>query len=315
MTLIDAAEVRTRLWLTALLVLVALGGAGLASAADRPQKEAQRPELTWRADRNAQPWISALADELQTVDGFVVDLSRHGRDVLGRATALDVDHMNEAVAAGDQVSNELDDAVGHMLAVREDALATIEEWRLGPPARTLFEQLAGAATGAQEVSASWQGLAADAQRVAGLVDALLRHDGLVFRATTAGRQANWDDALSFLQQALVPMVEATEIRNVLASNATVDTLDDLLERYRAFDGALTDLYTYIRDTGRREGRDFDALQTEVDRAQAALPVDTSAMSVIVAEAAGPSITEALVAIERSHGDILEALAGLRSSEP
>ena len=50
-------------------------------------------------------------------------------------------------------------------------------------------------------------------------------------------------------------------------------------------------------------------------AQAALPADTSAMRVIVAEAAGPPLTEALVAIERVRGEILEALAATETPQP
>ena len=304
-----------RLWWTTLLVLIALGGAGLAAAADRPQNSLHRPELTWRADQKADPWIAALAHELKIVDGHIVGLSRHGRDVLGGITALDVERMNDALDAGDQVSLELEVALGRLASVRAAAQAAVDESRLGAPTRSIFDQLTSAAASGQQLTAAWQGLGADARRVAGLIDALLRHDGLVFRATTAGRAANWEDALSLLQEAQASLAEATEIRNGLALRLNTDTLDDLLARYRAYDAALTALYTYIRDTGRTEGADFDSLEAAVDRAQAALPADTSAMSVIVAEAAGPPLTDGLLAMERVRGVILEALTAAASSQP
>ena len=306
---------KMRVWSTTLLVLIALGGAGLAAAADRPHNALSRPELTWRADQRAEPWIDVLAHELALVEVRAAGLSRHGRDVLGRINALDVERMNEALAAGDLVFVELQPAIGRLLNVRDSGLAAVEEWRLGPPTRSRFDQLGSAVESAQTVVGSWQAIGTDARRVAGLIDSLLRHDGLVFRATTAGRAANWDDALALLEQAKGPLGEAAEIRDVLATGLNTDTLDDLLDRYRAYDASLTAMYSYIRDTGRREGREFKALEAEVGRAQAALPADTSAMSVIVAEAAGPPLTDALVAIERARGDILDALAVAESDQP
>jgi hypothetical protein len=312
MTVLRARSVRLRMWWTTLLVLIALGGAGLAVAADRPQNPLQRPELTWRADRDAQPWIDALARQLALVDENVLGLSHRGRQVLGRITALDLESMNEALADGDQLSADLDSDVEQLIALRDEALAQVDEWRLGPATRTLFAQLGSATGSTQQVATYWRDLAGHARWVAGLVDALLRHDGLVFRATTAGRQANWDDALIFLEQAKGPIREATDVRDHLSATVNVDTLDDLLGRYRAYDEALTAMYRYIRDTGRMEGRAFDALQADVERAQAALPAETSAMTVIVAEAAGPPLTDELVAIEGAHGDILDALAAVEA---
>lgn len=303
------------LWWTTLLVLIALGGAGLAVESDRPHNPLSRPEITRRADQRAEPWIDALAHELAIVEGHAAGLSRHGRDVLGRITALDVERTNEALAAGDRASVELQPATERLLAVRDSALAAVEEWRLGPPTLGRFDLLTGAAESAQQVVGSWQGIGTDARRVAGLIDSLLRHDGLVFRATTAGRMANWNDALALLERANGPLREATDIRDVLATGRTTDTLDDLLARYRAYDAALAAMYAYIRDTGTRQGREFEALEAAVEQAQAALPTDTTAMRVIVAEAAGPPLTDALVAIEHVRGDILDALAAARSDQP
>jgi len=299
-----------RLWWTALLVLIALGGAGLAVAADRPQNPLQRPELTWRADRAAQPWIQALTDELTIVDRDVVEISRHGRQVLSQLQALDLEPMRSAQAAGDEIIGGLTVMLEHLSDVRQNALVALDVSRLGPSTRTAVELLSSATVTAQQVPAHWRDLATDGGRVAGLIDALLRHDGLVFRATTAGRQAQWDDALEFMSQAADPLRNATEVRDALADGGDVATLDDLIGRYRTYDEALVALYTYIRETGRQAGERFDTLQRAVERAQQALPTDSRTMSVIVSEAAGPSLTEALVAIEAAHGDILEALAAV-----
>jgi len=299
-----------RLWWTALLVLIALGGAGLAVAADRPQNPLERPELTWRADRAAQPWIQALADELALVDRDIVELSRHGRQVLSQLQALDLEPMRAAQAAGVEVSGGLTVTLERLSDVRQKALLAVDVARLGPLARNALLLLSDATVTAQQVPAHWRDLATDGDRVAGLVDALLLHDGLVLRATTAGRQAQWDDALEFMSQAADPLGDATEVRDALADGGSVATLDDLIRRYRTYDEALIALYTYIRETGRQQGAQFDTLQRTVERASQALPTDTRSLSAIVSEAAGPSLTEALVAIEAAHGDILDALAAV-----
>jgi hypothetical protein len=303
------------MWWTTLLVLIALGGAGLAVAADRPQNPVQRPEITWRADRNAQAWMRLVAQDLGPFDAQVVQLSEAGRHVLGSLQGLDVESMNTAVASGDAAALQTEGAIGSLLALRAQAATAIEEWRLGPQTRDLVAQVSAATVSAQQVNASWRGLAADANRVAGLVDALLRHDGLVFRATTAGRQSQWDDALSFLQEAAGVLADATATRDRLAQVVNVDTLDDLLARYRSYDSALVALYAYVRDTGNQTGSDFEALKKDVDDAQAALPADTTVMSLIVSEVGGPTVTDALIAIEQAHGEILAALAAIKELSP
>ena len=314
MNVFAVRRVRMRLWWTTVLVLVALGGAGLAVAADRPHNPLQRPELTWRADRDAQVWIQALAAELAVFDQDVVALSTDGREVLSQLQALDLERMRAAQAGGDGITIRMDVAITRLSNLRREALEAVDESRLGPGARTVLEQMTSAALSAQQVPTFWRVLSEDSGRVADLVDALLRHDGLVFRATTAGRQAQWEDALGFLDQAAGPLRDATVVRDELGGRGSVETLDDLLDRYRKYDAALAALYTFVRDTGRQEGERFDDLQQRVERAQAALPTDTTFMSVIVSEAAGPSLTQSLVAIERAHGDILEALAAVAAAD-
>lgn len=299
------------MWWTTLLVLMALGGAGLAVAADRPQNPLQRPEITWRADQDARPWIEALADQLELVDRDLVDLSEHGRNVLRSLQSLQLDEMSEFAAAGDDLATSLEDKLATLTAARAQAHANIEVWRLGPQTLDLFEGVMLAIESAEQLPARWAGLAADAREMADLIDSLLRHDGLVFRATTAGRAGEWDSALASLAEAAGPLGAARQIRDALdAEKLDVTTLDDLMSRLAAYDEALIALYTFVRDTGERSGSQFEALQAEVDRTQAALPSDTTALSVIVGDGAGPTLTQALLDIEQAHGAILDAIGAV-----
>ncbi len=307
MSVVPVRGVRLRLWSTALLVSIALGAAGLAVAADGQQNPAQQSSSTWRADQHARPRIQAMTEQLALIDQHVIELSAAGRDALGRLQALDRAGMNEALISGDEVSAATDTAVARLLELRAETYAEIDESRLGLPARDVLDRIGTAIRSTQQVSTHWNGLAAEARAVGGLVDALLRHDDLVFRATTAGRESRWADALDLLAGAEMELAEAAAVRDRLAASTDARTLTDLLGRFGAYDGALGELYAYVRDTGRQEGDDFMQLEAGVDRAQAGLPADNRVLTVIVGEAAGPALGTALVGIERAHADILAAL--------
>jgi hypothetical protein len=304
-------RLQLRLWWTALLVLCALGGAGLAVAADRPQNPVQRPELTWKADHEAAPWLNGMADKLATIDSEVANVSDAGRTVLGSLQSLAADDIAAAIADGDAAVAAVDDDVTALSTSARAAVTEIDASRLGPEAQAQLAAVQQAVDSAIHVPNIWNDVATEGRRVGALIDALLRHDGLVFRATTAARQSNWDNALSLLDQASAPLSDADDVRDGLAATVDVATLDDLLARDRDYDAALTALYSYIRSTDEQSGDEFDDLVADVDEAQAALPADTSAMSVIVSEAAGRSLTQSLIAIEEAHGDILEAVSAVR----
>ena len=303
-------QLRARLTWTALLVLIALSGAGLAVAADRPYNPQQRPELTYRADHEAMPLMQSLADDLSAVDMLTADLSESGREALGKLQALDVDEMRAAVADGDAVSDDIASSAEEVLRARRELLERVDPARLGPETAAAFALLADASQSVEPLTETWAGLSADAERVASLLDALEEHDATVFRATTAGRQSRWEDALRLLDDAAVPINEAVAIRNQLAASGDVGTLDDLLARYQAYDAALRALYEFMNDGGQQSGPRFRELQGAVEDAQSALPADTSALSVIVADAGSAPLTRQLVDIESTRGDIGAAIAAV-----
>lgn len=314
----DARALRTHLWWTLVLVLTALGGAGLAVAADRQANPVQRPELTWHADAVAQPWIDALAADLEAVRARASALSTAGRDVLGQVQALDLPAANAALAAGDEASAALETLIAAAADRSAQADAALQRWRLGPQAAGLLDRLDLAISAAQELPTDWAGLAADARPVVALVDALGRHSALAFQATSAGRDARWADALDLLSQADAALAEASAQRDLVAKVASVETLDDLLSRNGAYDTALAAMYIYLRGGGAQSGATFRALQIAIDQAQAALPDDNGVLAVIVGEAAGTPIADALVAMEEVHGtinDALQAVTDARNGGP
>ncbi len=304
---ITSSDTRSRLVSTALLVLVALGGAGLAVAADRPQSEALRPELTRAADQAARPYIDAAYIHLAALDEATVDVSRAGRDALGQLQALDVDAVRDSLTNGAAAVLAADEANAALGLVVAESHARIERWRLGPDTAERLDAVDAAFESANGVVPTWVLVEDRATIVSELLDLLNRHDAQVFRATTAGRQSRWTDAIQEMTAASPLLSEADEIRGRLASVADTSTLADLLERYAAYDSALVALYEHVADTGQQQGEPFRDRQAAVDRAQEALPSDNRVLSLIVAETAGNAIAEALVDLEQVRGDILAAL--------
>jgi hypothetical protein len=289
------------------LVLAALGGAGLAVAADRPGNPVQRPELTYRADQAAQPWVDHLAGDLGLVHDEGAQLSTDGRDVLGSLTSLDMVGANAALARGDATSARIATLTAGMHDTVARAHAAIDYWRLGPLWADVFDQIDAAVAATEELPADWAAIAATGRTVVSLVEALNLHDQQVFAATSFGREGRWADAIALINGAAADALAiAQAARDQLAATAPVETLDDLLGRVRAYDAALVALYQYLLEGGAQSGDQFDALKTEVDATQAALPSDNGALVVIVSEAAGLPIADQLLTMETVHGKVNDA---------
>jgi tetratricopeptide (TPR) repeat protein len=305
--LLSSSRVRRQMVWTAVLVLVALGGAGLATAADRQPTDETRPELTWRAEQVGRPWIQSMASQLFAVEEELGTLSGAGREALVSLPGLDPAQIEAALAEGDASSRRLEELLVSLMDMRDQQLEDVQDGRLSLASQKLLAAIDEAIAVADPVPLVWEDIAADARRVTQLLDALVRHDSLVFRATTAGRQERFSQALELLDQADEPLADAQALRDQLAEYADVDTLDELLRRYAEYDAALYALYDEILRSGTQDSDEVRRLLEEVERAQDALPADTSALRIVVAEAAGPAVAEGLITIEEARGVISDAV--------
>jgi hypothetical protein len=303
----NPADMRSRLLASALLVLVALGGAGLAVAADRPQTPEYRPELTWAIDQAARPYIEAAQVHLTTLDDALAGTSIAGRDVLSQLQALDLAAVRALLTSGAETVMAADQAVAELGAVVAESHSRIDRSRLGAATAERLGAIDTAFESANGVVASWALIEDRATVVSELINLLDRHDAQVMRATTAGRQSRWTEAIPEMKTAQPLLEKAQGIRDRLSPVADVSTLTDLLDRYAAHDAALLALYEHVADTGQQQGARFRELESAVADAQAALPSDKSVLAVIVSETAGSAIAEALVDLERVRGDVRAAL--------
>jgi hypothetical protein len=299
-----------RLIVTAALLLVALGGAGLAVAADLPHTDEYRPELTARADRLFEPWQARMAEQLNVANDALSELSRAGREILGDLYSQDVTTLEASLGRGAQLSSDAAAAREALLEVRLRQARELPDRRLGGPNRSLLAGVDQAIETLAAVPGAWHRLDASAGTVAGLLRAMKDHDDLVFEATTAGRDARWQDALVLLARADASLGEAADIRDRLAQTTDVSTLDELLRRYAAYDDALAGLYGALDGGASPDGDEVAALEAAVAAAQSALPADSSAVSVVVADAFGPAVAETLVVIEEARGVVAETLGSM-----
>ncbi|MDQ3938444.1 MAG: hypothetical protein M3253_07160, partial [Chloroflexota bacterium] len=229
---------RHRLWWTAVLVVIGLGGAGLASAVDRPHGIEHRPEISWRADTEAEPWLDAMHAELEAQEERVAELATAGRHVLVGVHTTDLAAVDEALADGAAISAELQAALFPLLELRSRPPGGIETWRLSDSARDRLGRLDDALASAAGLEATWSELTTDGRRATQLVEALTAHDQHVLEAGDAAEAGRWADAHGRLELAGEQLDQAEDARRLLAPDAAVPAFDQLVPGYRAYDQAL-----------------------------------------------------------------------------
>jgi len=290
-----------------LAVLVLLGCAGLAVAADGPTAAARAEVQQAQVDAVAAPYVAALEAAVNDVRQPVATVATAGREVAERMQALDIDGMRAPLGTGNAAFPGLQASLDALALARDSALENVDSGAVSSGIRDRLEQLVDATESTDRVDSSWRSLAARALVAETLVDSLANHDAAAFAATNAGRGSHWDDALTLLGKAGSSLTDAAAVRDQLqAGAASTPTLDNLLVRYAAYDAALTYLYTYMRDSGDRSTDEFAALNQTLERAQAALPEAPTVLSLIVDEAAGSTIDANLAAIEAAARDLGKA---------
>lgn len=305
---------RRRLVWTAVLVVVCFGGAGLVTAVDRPHTEEQRPELSWTADRAAQPWLDQLLDRLEEVEPRVAALSNAGRRVLIGAAALQPSLLEEAIDLGHDESRLLSQALSEVTAVRAAPPPDLDTWRLGDARRDLLTRMDEAIAASEPLPDTWRRMADTGGLAIRFSDSLRDHDELVLQAMAAGTEARWSDALALLEEARLSLDAATAAGEQLAPAGSAPTLDELLARHAEHDAALVALYEYVERTDPPDEAVLDGLRSRVDAAQPALPTPADIEQAAVAEAAGRPLGDDLAAIEEARGRVADALRGLAREE-
>ena len=302
-----AAWLRARLFWTAVLVLICLGGAGLAAAVDRPQTDEYRPELSAAADELAAPWLATMVDQLSVMEPLAADLSAAALDLLVDLSTVDLDAIDETLAAGDAALLALTVANDELLATRAAVPAGLDSWRMGDNNRRLLETIDTAIAEVQDADDDWRAVLVTVEAARQMLVDFTGHDELVLEAVSAGSQARWQVASDLLADATARLDSAVAAGEQLAGGGETPALDALAADLRAYDTALAGLYGLILETGSASGPEVDAARAAVDDAQVPLPTTRATLAGIIAETVGPPLAAGLTALQEVRGAISNAL--------
>ena len=300
-----------------LIVVLSLGVAGLATAANRQPGTAARPELTWAGDSAVRPELDAATAELRGIAEQVEELGGQGRGALAAMAARQFGTLEEALARGTTLVGEIRErsrAVRGTLSANE-AFGPGADLRLSSETRDRHAALLGAVEGTDGLAASWVRLTQGAQSAATLSELLARHDQLITLAIEAGRAGDFPTALNRIANATRRLELADEIREELANTTDVEMLVEWLRRNLAYDEALRDLYEATAESPDRATPAIrEALEAEQE-ARDQLPEDTRGMVIIMSEIGRGGLNQAVIAIEEARGRLTAALERVGASGP
>jgi hypothetical protein len=294
-------------WIAA-AALLAFGAAGIVVGVDHLPGPA-RPELTYAADTSLEPVLDRAASELAGISADVDSLGQMGRRALSAMVTSDEGLLDTLTAEGVVVASAIEDRAA---ALRLE-LSTLPllgegaELRVGADVRARHARLLEGLDATSDLEESWAVLTAGsiaAQRMTALLEG---HDAAAFAATTAGRSADYDEALTRLDEAEADLASATDLRDKLAGTIDTSTLDEWLRRNREYDAALRRLYTAFRDSGgvvTQEVRDAVAAERT---AREQLPKDPSGLIIIVVEIARGGANQAVIEIEQKRAFLAATL--------
>lgn len=295
----------------AIVILIALGVAGLVTGMDHPPGTLARAELTAAGDAEVTPLLDAAQADLSALADQVDALSSQARAALAALNGADIATVATAIGTGDGL---VAGAVARTGALRR-GLATVPY--VGTPEAGLTVSDAIVARQAALVAAldatdgldtAWGRLTTGALAATSMSGLLAAHDTLVSQAADRGVHARYADALKLLDQAAARIAAARDLRNQLVATVDVSVLDEWLRRNADYDVALRNLYTAISKVGKTVTTATRAAVKAEAQARSRLPADTRGLVVIMAEIGRGGMNDAVIAIEEVRATLSDALA-------
>ena len=296
-------------WLIAAAVL-GLGGAGVVARADNFAGDQHRPELTWRYDQAMAPGIGQATEEARRIAEATDKLADAARSALVHLLAGQTSDVADDLARGNVWTADMTRR-GTMVESLVADLPFLDSPQLvssGTRARIeALHQIVGATRPLPEV---WQQLEQATVPAVEVTAVLQAHDVTAFEASQAGVREDYEEALAILADALAKLDQVAAMRDRLAPVVDVATLTEWIDRNRAHDEALGELYQALLST---EGRVTDEVRAAIekyDRAKALLPPDTRTLVVILGDIALGGVNQAAIAIETVRGTVGIAMTAL-----
>ena len=307
-----ASQARAASTRLAVVVVIALGGAGIVTALDHPPGTVARKDLTAAGDAEVGRQLDAAKGDLQALADQVEALGIQARGALAAMNGTDTTTGEAAIAEGDAL---VTDVIRRTRALRT-RLASVPyvglpdaALHVSAPIVARHAALVAALDATDGLDASWNRLSVGALSAAKMSFLLAEHDRLDGQAVDRGRNAKYADAIKLIDQASAQLGEARTVRNQLANTVDVSVLDEWIARNAAYDVALRDLYQKIAKVGTKVTAPVRAAVKAEAAARANLPPDRRAMVVIMADIARGGMNGAVIAIEEARATLSDALEG------
>ncbi|HSS35832.1 MAG TPA: hypothetical protein VLR93_06125 [Patescibacteria group bacterium] len=294
-------------WLL-LAVLIAFGGAGIVSAANRPPVAGARPELTWTTDQTLAPELAAATGDLGALSDDVDAFGEIGRDALTKLVDRDTAGLEKTIAAGEAQLALIAEAT-EKLRARLGAIPGIgpdDPTRIGTSLRVRYDRLTSALSATDGLADSWASLTGGSVAAIDLATSLAEHDTEAAAAAALGRKFQYRKALDALAKADAALARSRQLRDRLANTTDVDILSRWIDRNATFDAAVRKVWTMLVKSKGKINKEVRTAFDELRTAQAALPPDSRAMIIIMAEVARGGLNQAVIAIEEARGRLSAA---------
>lgn len=296
-------------WL-AIIVVIALGAAGIVTGLDHPPGTAARADLTAAGDAEVTPLLDAAEADLSALADRVEALGTQARGALSALNGADPLTGQAAIATGDRL---VADVAARTSALRR-SLADVP-YVGTPEAGVSISEVVVARHGALVVAldatdgldASWARLTIGSVAATQMSGLLAEHDRLVLLAAERGRMARYAEAIKLLDQAEKQITAARVLRDKLVATVEVSVLDEWLDRDADYDVALRNLYRAISKVGRKVTAATQAAVKAEAAARARLPPDGRGLVIIMAEIGRGRMNGAVIAIEEARAKLTDAL--------
>jgi len=299
----------TLAWL-AIVVVIALGAAGIVTGMDRAPSESGLGAASFDGDPEVTARLDTVSADLSDLDDQVDALGTHARNALAALNGADPDTAETEIAAGDTL---VGDIVRRTAAIRSKLAAvpfvgtSDAGLHLSSGVLDRHAALEAALAATDGLDAAWARLSISAIAASKTSQLLAAHDQLMGQAADKGRIAKYADADKLIAQAGAQLTTAKSVRDDLAKTVDVTVLDEWIRRNENYDTALRNLYKAIAKVGRTV---TPAVRNAVKAEKAArsqLPPDNKALVVIMADIGRGGMNQAVIGIEEARATLSDAI--------
>ena len=297
------------LWL-AVVVVIALGAAGIATGLDQAPGTDGRPELTMNGDAEVTPKLDAIDADLSDLADQVGALGTQARGALASLNGADSETAQTAISAGDLL---VADIVQRVAAIRTKLAAVpyVGSPQAGlsvsQPVVDRYQALDAALNATDGLDFAWARLSISAIAASKMSELLAAHDRLMGEAAAKGRDRKYAEAQKLIDQAAAQLTTAKSVRDDLAKTVEVSVLDEWIKRNADYDTALRNLYKSIAKIGKTVTPAVRNAAKAEKAARANLPPDPRGLVVIMADIGRGGMNEAVIGIEEARATLSDAI--------